>query len=88
MGVRYRRATRAVYREAHGSVYVLPPAGHDVVVLSGAGGAIWRAFTEPRTVDDVIDELMSTFDAPAPVITRDVRSTVDDLASRGLLVAT
>lgn len=87
MGVRYGRATRAVYREAHGKVYVLPPAGHDIVVLSGSGSAIWQALHEPKTLDEVIDELTSTYDAAAHVITRDVQSAVEDLAGRGLLVA-
>lgn len=87
MGVRYDRAAQAVYREAHGNVYVLPPAGHDPVVLSGSGTAIWHAFFEPKTIDEVIDDLSGTHDAPAQVITRDVQSTVEDLAGRGLLVA-
>lgn len=86
MGVRYRRAVRAVCREAHGNVYALPPAGHDITVLSGAGTAIWHAFTDPRTIDEVIDELTSTYDVPADVVIRDVHSTVDDLTGRGLLV--
>lgn len=67
-------------------MYVLPPAGHDIVVLSGAGGAIWHAFAEPRTVDEVVADLTSAYDAAAGIVTRDVGSVVDDLADRGLLV--
>ena len=85
MGVRYRRGDQVVSRQAHGNVYVLPPAHADVVVLTGTATELWRIFSDPSTVDEAVRRLATVFDAPLDEIGQDVSSTVAELAAHDVL---
>ena len=85
MLVRYQRAAGAVWRQAHGSVFVLPDSGRDVVVLTGTGEQLWWLLAEPMTMDQAAHRLGEIFGVPATAVSRDVAPVVDDLAARGVL---
>jgi hypothetical protein len=65
VAVRYRRADGAVSRHAHGKVYVLPPGSTDMVVLSGTGIDVWQGFSMPKTIGEVVADLVGRYDVPA-----------------------
>jgi len=81
----YRRAATAVWRHAHGRVFVLPQGAHDVVVLTDTGEDIWRTFAEPKTVDEAAYELAEIYGAPLGAIKRDVTPVLDNLVALGVL---
>lgn len=85
MLVRYRRAAGVVWRQAHGSVFVLPDAGGDVVVLTGTGEELWWLLAEPMTIDQVAHRLAEKYGVPDQAVSRDVTPVVADLAARGVV---
>lgn len=85
MLVRYRRAVGVVWRQAHGSVFVLPDSRGDVVVLSGTGEDLWWLLTEPMTIDQAAHRLAEIYGVPESAVSRDVTPVLADLAARGVL---
>ncbi len=85
MLVRYRRAAGAVWRHAHGSVFVLPSSASDVVVLTDSGQDLWWLFEESMTIDEAAHRLAEIYGITADKVSRDVAPVVDDLARRGVL---
>ena len=85
MLVRYRRATGVVWRQAHGSVFVLPDGGREVVVLTGTGEELWWLLADPMTIDQAAHRLAEIYGVPDTAVSRDVAPVVTDLAARGVL---
>ncbi len=85
MPVRYRRASRTVWRNAHGTVLVLPTAGDDVLALVGTGADLWQLLSEPLTVDQAARQLAEVYDRSPGAIAPDIAPVLDDLAIRGVL---
>jgi len=83
--VRYRRASRTVWRNAHGTVLVLPTESNDVLALIGTGAQLWQLLSEPLTVDQAARQLAEVYDRSPEVITPDIAPVLDDLATRGVL---
>ena len=82
---RFRRAAGVVWRQAHGSVFVLPDGGGDVVVLTGTGEQLWWLLAEPMTIDQAARRLADIYGVPDAAVSRDVAPVVADLAARGVL---
>jgi hypothetical protein len=82
---RYRRATGVVWRQAHGSVFVLPDARGDVVVLTGTGEQLWWLLADPMTIDQAAHRLADIYGVSDAAVSRDVAPVVADLAARGVL---
>jgi len=83
--VRYWRATGVVWRHAHGSVFVLPGGGREVVVLTGTGEELWWLLADPMTIDQAAHRLAEIYGVPDAAVSRDVAPVVADLAARGVL---
>ena len=82
---RYQRAAGTVWRNAHGSVFVLPADASDVVVLTGTGQELWLLLSEPMTIEDAAHSLADAYGVPAAAVSSDVTPVVHDLAARGVL---
>ena len=85
MLVRYQRAAGVVWRQAYGSLFVLPESGRDVVVLTGTGEDLWWLLAEPTTIDQATRSLAEKYGVPEATVTRDLVPVVDDLTARGVL---
>jgi hypothetical protein len=83
--VQYRRAAGVVWRRAHGSVFVLPDSGREVVVLTDTGEELWWLLAEPMTIDQAAHRLAEIYGVPDAAVSRDVAPVVDELAARGVL---
>jgi hypothetical protein len=83
--VKYRRASRTVWRHAHGSVLVLPMSGHDVMHLTGTGDDLWQLLAEPLTVDQAARRLADIYDRSPDEIIQDIAPVLDDLVARGVV---
>jgi len=66
--------------------------GTVILIMSGmmhqlnlVGGMVWSLCDGTRSLDDVVDALLTEFDVERDVLEGDVRDFVDDLTRRGWL---
>lgn len=70
-----------------GEIVLLHPA-RNVIIHSNQGGAlIWSLCDGQRSVAEVVDILSAAYPESADEIARDVPQTIQELLSRGALVA-
>jgi hypothetical protein len=62
-------------------------AQDEPVVLRESALAVWDAFADPASVDDVAARLASVYDAPVTVIRPEVARVVDELVAIDALTA-
>lgn len=55
--------------------------------MRGAGAALWAAFDEPRTVEEVAVELAEIFGTDPEAVRRDITPVVEQLIESGALGA-
>ena len=53
--------------------------------LNPVGGRIWTLMREPRTVRQVLDQLLAEYDVDADNCERDVMALIEELANEGLV---
>lgn len=82
-----RRTPGVLWRSIGAEVILAARWRTDFDLLSGSGGAVWRALVEPRTVDDLVEALADGFEVDRRTIEDDVRRIVDSLSARGFVVA-
>jgi hypothetical protein len=83
--VRYCRANRTVWRLAHDTALVRAVASNEVLVLAGAGSALWQLLAEPLTLDQAARRIADAYDVPPEQIERDIALLIDDLTGRSVL---
>lgn len=86
--VKYTWTAGVRMRRSLGAVLLVAADNEDVIVLESPGDAIWALLSSPSTVDDLVDELTLTFDAPRQVVTADVQRIVGELSDHRLVRAT
>jgi hypothetical protein len=82
----FAHAPSVLVRRAADFVVVLG-AQDEPVVLRDSALAVWDAFAEPASIEDVATSLASVYDAPVTVIRPEVARVVDELAAIDALVA-
>ena len=82
---RLRRSPRVLWRSVGAEVILAEPGRTDFELLSGSGGAVWRALDGPRSLDELVEALASEHGVEADSIEGDVRQLVGTLSARGLL---
>lgn len=89
----YTVSEDVVARDIEGEIIIVPlTAGigdleDDLFTLNDTGKAIWDKLDGRRTLQDVVNELSKTYQAPAGEIERDVFGLVQELVQRRILVA-
>ena len=81
---RVRRAREAEFRKVGDDEFEIR-LRNDVVFLDGVGGTLWRLFDGRRSIEEAVAEIKASYDAP-PEVAQDVRSFVEEMLARGLLV--
>ena len=85
MSARLHRNPAVLWRRTPRAVLVLVPGHNEVTVLEGTAVALWDAFDEAATVDEVIDSVTGRVSTHRAVVTADVRRVVGRLRDRGVL---
>jgi hypothetical protein len=83
---RLRRAPHVLWRSVGAEVILAEPGRTDFELLSGSGGAVWRALDDPRTLGELIEALAAEHGVEADAIKDDVRQLVHTLSARGLVL--
>lgn len=73
-----------------GNEYILIPLGQEAIAIKGllktneVGNDIFKLLQKGKSVEEVIDEIATMYDAPKDVIEVDVKEFVDQLISFGV----
>lgn len=78
------RRSDVLHRETATTLLLSRRAGQ-VLALSGAGLDIWELLRRPRSVPDMIDDLVKRYDVDPDAIADDVHRTVQELIARQLV---
>ena len=82
---RLQRAPHVLWRSVGAEVILAEPGRTDFELLSGSGGAVWRALDGPRTLPELIEALAAEHGVEAGSIESDVQQLVGTLSARGLV---
>lgn len=74
-----------ISQQAHGRTVLLRLDDGGYYAVDEVGAFIWDCCDGHRTVDDVVQAVLTEFDAPADAVSADVRSFLRDLQSENLL---
>lgn len=80
----YRRASRAVWRQCHDRVLVLPAPEDEIVALTGTAEDLWQLLGEPLAVDEAARSLAAAYAGLVSEIRKDIAPVLDDLVGRGV----
>ncbi len=79
------RAEGLAWEVVEDEVVVLDLTSSEYFGLNATGTVLWQALAANATVDDLVQELMTTFDVDAPTASADVANFLETLQSHGLL---
>jgi hypothetical protein len=80
---RWQRNEQTLWRAGpDGCLVVLSPTDRRPFVVDGSGAALWGALAEPRTVDEVAEQLAASFGVACDVIVRDIEPVLVALLER------
>jgi hypothetical protein len=85
VSVHIRRAPQVLWRSVGVEVILADRRRSDFELLSGSGGAVWRALSEPRTLEDLVETLAAEHGVEPASIEGDVRQLVGTLSARGFV---
>ena len=69
-----------------GSMILFDPADMMVYPISASAALVWTALNRVRTPGEIVDDLLSVYEAPREKIERDTETFIDQLLAIGLLV--
>lgn len=81
----FRRAPSVLVRVTGPEVLLATPAGNDVLRLSETAAAVWRLLDEPRTLEELVDNLAPRYNTAPSRISDDVAGVVNQLMELGVL---
>ncbi len=89
---RYEKDPTVVYREIAGEAILVPIRRNvadmeSVYTLDSVGADIWKLIDGDRSLSDILETLLSEYDADAEVLSRDLDEFVAQLESVGAIRA-
>jgi hypothetical protein len=85
MGQRFRAARQVHARRFDDETVVLDLARGQYFALDEVGAVIWDRLNEGLTLVEVVESLLSTYEAPPETVRADVQRIVDELLAADLL---
>ena len=82
-----RLSPDVVFRDLEGEAVILDLASGRYFGLNAVGTRIWTLLDAGMPLERIVDTLAGEYDADARQIARDVTTLIDELSSRGLIVA-
>ncbi|MDQ1430089.1 MAG: hypothetical protein QOF40_691 [Actinomycetota bacterium] len=81
----WRRRPDVLWRRSLDAVVLLAEDAEEPINLAATGPDVWELLAEPRTLDALVDVLVTMYDVDADVIRSDVAVTLDALVASGVL---
>ena len=83
----WRRNARVCWRRSGLTAILAVPDGDDVLVLEGTGALTWELLDEPRSTDQLIDELAATFEVDRETVAEQLLPFLEELRAAGVVEA-
>jgi hypothetical protein len=77
-----RRAPGVLERRFAGEVLLTAHAREEVDRLDGTAAVVWALLDEPRSVEELVDELSEAYSVSRTEVETGLRSLLDDLLAR------
>lgn len=84
--VHLRRAEGVLSRDVGRGILLATPEGTGVEWLSPSASVVWDALAEPRTQDDLVDDVAVTVGRDPDQVRDGVRTLISRLRVRGLVI--
>ena len=84
--LRFRRDGRLPFQEVQGQAVVVVPARRELHEFDETATFLWAQLARERTVIDLVEALCEEFEVDAGTAERDVRTFVEALEGKGLVV--
>lgn len=84
----YKRAAEVMEAELGDELVALDVQSGSSFALNEVAASVWRRLSEPRSFEQLRDELVSDYDVPVEQCTRELHQLLDDLAEKGLVEKT
>lgn len=82
----YCQEPRAASRLFRGEAAIITPDNHRINILNPIGTEIWEFLAEtPKTVDEILNVMVSRFEGPEDIIKADVIEFIQSLLEAGAL---
>ena len=78
---RYRKAADVREKSLGGTFFLFTPRGG----FDGVGRDIWELVVAGRTLDEIVEEICSAFDAEVATVRHDVVQLIGDVCDQGLV---
>ena len=86
--VRYKRQPAVSETELDGEFFLVEPDSEEVFHLDTMGAGLWRLIAAPQSLEDSIVVYQAAFpDADRQTVENDLRTALQTLLDRGLVVA-
>jgi hypothetical protein len=82
---RWRKRGDVLERRLPDGVVLLPVDSDAVTVLAGSGGQLWELLTEPRTTDELSEDLTRRYAGDPNTIRSDIETVLCELERDGLV---
>jgi len=79
------RTARPLEAEVGDELVALDPRGEDSFELNAVANTVWCRLAQPRTFDQLRDELLAEYDVSSDQCTRELRKLLDDLIRTGFI---
>ena len=89
----YRKSDDVVAREIEGELIIIPMVAgignmeNELYALDEIGQEIWNRIDGQRSVDQIINELESLYDAARETIQKDVLGLISEIVSRKIIIS-
>jgi len=84
--MRVRRKPGVTSETVDGEAVLIGPDAKEVIAVNAVGTLVWEALASPRDTDDLVDELLGTFDdVGRDELQRDVRGFLSELREADLI---
>lgn len=82
---KYRRAIDLMEAALGDELVALDPADGECYGFNEVAAAIWQSLTEPKSLEELRDELIIVYDVSEEECTRDLLEVLEDMVGKGLL---
>jgi len=83
----YSRSADVCSAELDGTACLFDPSTAEYLNLNSSGTAIWNAISVPKTIEDIISELLNQFDVEPDQCTKETANFLQEAVNKGMIKA-
>jgi hypothetical protein len=81
----YSRSAKACSAELDGTACLFDPSTAEYLNLNSSGSATWNAISVPKTIEDIISELLDQFEVESDQCMKETVNFLEEAENKGLI---